>query len=252
MATMKMLMMLIVAAILFCSHQQVVVAREVAVADNENALQIFPWDIPCYLPWPFPFPRPYPCPPPRPRPCPPPPPPPCPPPPPPPCPPPPSPRRLPPPPPPPTPASTCSISDKEKVKKCMFNTTSIDECCPTFQNILGTSCPCYKYAEDLDNQVLITLEAYCDVDSPCTGVSPPTPKSSCSASNQERIKTCMFNTTSIDECCPTFQSILGTSCPCYKYAENLDNQVLITLEAYCDVNSPCKRVQVIELPKDEE
>ncbi|KAL3379254.1 hypothetical protein AABB24_000124 [Solanum stoloniferum] len=123
----------------------------------------------------------------------------------------------------------------------MFNTTSIDECCPTFQSILGTSCPCYKYARDLDNQVLITLKAYCDVVTPCMS---PSPKSSCPASDQEKVKTCMFNTTSIDECCPTFNSILGTSCPCYKYAEDLDNQVLITLESYCDVNNPCNSVQV--------
>ncbi|MCD7447126.1 hypothetical protein HAX54_023871 [Datura stramonium] len=243
MGTMKMFMMLLVAAILFCSHQQPVAAREVAAADDGSELQIWPWDIPCYLPWPFPFPRPYPCPSPpprpRPRPCPPPR-----------SPPPPPPRSPPPPPPkspPPTPFSGCSASDKEKVKTCMFNTTSIDECCPTFQSILGTSCPCYQYAEDLDNQVLITLEAYCDVDSPCRGVPSPPPPTGCSASNKEKVKTCMFNTTSIDECCPTFQSILGTSCPCYKYAEDLDNQVLITLEAYCDVTTPCKGVQVIKL-----
>ncbi|XP_059278453.1 chitin-binding lectin 1-like [Lycium ferocissimum] len=246
MATMKILMMLMVAAILFCNHQQAVVAREVDVVvdDHCNELQSSVFDALCqYWPWPYPWPKP--CPPPRPRPCPPPRPRPRPRP----CAPPPPPPRSPPPPPPrsppPTPFSTCSASDKEKVKKCMFNTTSIDECCPTFKNILGTSCPCYKYAEDLDNQVLITLEAYCDVDSPCTGVPPPPPKPSCSASNQEKVKTCMFNTTSIDACCPTFKSILGTSCPCYKYAEELDNQVLITLEAYCDVDSPCKGVQVI-------
>ncbi|XP_049370910.1 uncharacterized protein LOC125835847 [Solanum verrucosum] len=242
MATMKMFMMLVVATIMFCSHHQAVVAREVVVdvdvVEDGNKLKLWPWEIPCYLPWPFPFPRPYPCPPPKPRPSPPPPPPRSPPPPPP-----------SPPPPPPAPATTCSPGDKAKVKKCMFNTTSIDECCPTFQSILGTSCPCYKYAEDLDNQVLITLEAYCDVVTPCR--SPP-PKPSCPASDQEKVKTCMFNTTSIDECCPTFNSILGTSCPCYKYAEDLDNQVLITLESYCDVNNPCNGVQVIKLSKDDE
>nr|AAA34062.1 cysteine-rich extensin-like protein-4 [Nicotiana tabacum] len=147
-----MLLTLLVAVILFCSHQQVATAREVAVAVDGNELQLWPWKIPCYLRWPFPFPRPYPCSPPRPRPRP------CPPPPPPPC------------PPPPAPSSSCSASDQAKVKKCMFNTTSIDECCPTFKSILPTSCPCYKYAENLDNQVLITLEAYCDVDSPCKGL----------------------------------------------------------------------------------
>nr|AAA34060.1 cysteine-rich extensin-like protein-2 [Nicotiana tabacum] len=181
----NMLMMLMVAAILFCSHQQVATAREVVVADDRNELQLlWPWEIPCYLTWPFPWPPPppWPCPPPRPRPrprprpCPSPPPPPrprpCPSPPPPPQ---PRPRPSPPPPPPPSPpppapSSSCSASDQAKVKKCMFNTPKIDECCPTFKSILGTSCPCYKYAEDLDNQVLITLEAYCDVDSPCKGV----------------------------------------------------------------------------------
>ncbi|XP_009777154.1 uncharacterized protein LOC107787895 [Nicotiana tabacum] len=153
MATLKMLLTLLVAAILFCS--QVAEAREVALANDGNDLQIFPFDIPCYLPWPFPFPRPYPCPPPRPRPCPPPPPPPCPP---------------PPSPPPPAPSSSCSASDESNIYRCMFNETKIDPCCPTFKSILGTSCPCYKYAENLDNQVLITIEAYCDVDSPCKGL----------------------------------------------------------------------------------
>ncbi|XP_059318600.1 uncharacterized protein LOC132069154 isoform X2 [Lycium ferocissimum] len=130
---MKMLMMLMVAAILFCSHQQGVVAREVAVTvdDDGNEVEI----IPCWIfHWPW---------------CPSPPPPP------------------PPSPPPPPPKPSCSASDQEQVKTCMFNVTSIDACCPTFRSILGTSCPCYKFAEDLDNQVLITLQAYCDVDSPC-------------------------------------------------------------------------------------
>ncbi|CAN4114060.1 unnamed protein product [Withania somnifera] len=239
---MKRLIMLLMAAILFCSHRQAVIAREVivAAANHVNELQIFPWDIPCRRrPWPYPFPQPCPPPPPRPRPCSPPPPPPSPP-----------PLSPPPPspPPPPTPFPGCSASDKERVKKCMFNTTSIDECCPTFRSILGTRCPCYQYAEDLDNQVLITLKAYCDVDYPCSGVPsppPPVPFSGCSASEKEQVKTCMFNTTSIDACCPTFQSILGTNCPCYKYAEYLDNQVLITLEAYCDVDSPCTSARAI-------
>ncbi|XP_060180465.1 uncharacterized protein LOC132610195 [Lycium barbarum] len=124
---MKMLTMLMVAAILFCSHQQGVVAREVAVTvdDDGNEIEILPcWII--HWPW---------------------------------CPSPPS--------PPPAPKPTCSASDQEQVKKCMFNVTSIDACCPTFRSILGTSCPCYKYAEELDNQRLITLKAYCHVDSPC-------------------------------------------------------------------------------------
>ncbi|XP_019235479.1 PREDICTED: keratinocyte proline-rich protein-like [Nicotiana attenuata] len=199
MATMNnMLMMLMVTAILFCSHQQAATAREVAVADDRNELQLlWPWEIPCYLTWPFPWPPPppWPCPPPRPRPrprprpCPSPPPPPrprprpCPSPPPPPrprprpCPsppPPPQPRPRPSPPPPspppPAPSSSCSASDEAKIYKCMFNETEIDPCCPTFKSILGASCPCYKYAENLDNQVLITIESYCDVDSPCKGV----------------------------------------------------------------------------------
>ncbi|XP_060200953.1 uncharacterized protein LOC132629265 [Lycium barbarum] len=142
MVTIKVLMMLMVAAILCCSHQQVVVAREVAVADDGNELQIWPWDIPRYLSWPFSWPGPWPFPWPWPWPY-----------------------------PPPTHAPTsCSTSDKEKVEMCMFNNTSIDTCCPTFKTILGTSCPCYKYVEDLDNGVLITLKTYCDVDSPCKGV----------------------------------------------------------------------------------
>ncbi|XP_009793210.1 uncharacterized protein [Nicotiana sylvestris] len=153
MATMKMLLTLLVAAILFCSHQQVATAREIAVADDGNELKLWPWKIPCYLPWPFPWPRPWPCPsppPPPPRPCPPPPPPPC--------------------PPPPAPSSSCSASDEAKIYKCMFNETKIDPCCPIFKSTLGTSCPCYKYAENLGNQELIALQAYCDIDSPCKGL----------------------------------------------------------------------------------
>ncbi|XP_055818988.1 uncharacterized protein LOC129887787 [Solanum dulcamara] len=157
------------------------------------------------------------------------------------------------PPPPPAPQS-CSASDQEKVKTCIFNTSSIDECCPTFKSILGTSCPCYNYAEDLDNQIFITLDAYCDIHSPCKGVqSPSTPalKSSCSVSDQEKLKKCMFETTLIDECCPTFKSIIKTNCHCYKYAENLDYQLFIALDVYCDVNSTCEDVQVIKLSKEE-
>ncbi|KAF3636568.1 hypothetical protein T459_01585 [Capsicum annuum] len=258
MAIMKMLMMLVVAAILFCSHHQVTKAQDIALVttnDESDSLSSSPFDILCqYWPWPYPWPRP--CPPPRPRPrprpCAPPPPPPCSPP----------PRSPPPPPPPrsppPRPAMSCSSSDKQKVQKCFNETVSIDECCPTFQNILGKSCPCYQYAEDLDNQVLITAEAYCDFSTPCKGVPPPPPKSppprptaACSASDKLKVQKCFNETVSIDACCPTFQSILGKSCLCYQYAEELDNQVLITAEAYCDFGSPCKGVQVIKLSKDE-
>ncbi|XP_049389082.1 uncharacterized protein LOC125853434 isoform X4 [Solanum stenotomum] len=167
MAIMKMLMMLVVAAILFCSHHQVTMAKEVALVDEgSESLGSSPFDFLCqHLSWPYPWPqpcthpRPRPRPRPRPQPC---------------SPPPPPPRSPPPPPPrsppPPAPATTCSASDQQQVKTCMFETTSIDACCPIFRKILGTSCPCYKYAEDLDNQILITLEAYCDVSTPCKGV----------------------------------------------------------------------------------
>ncbi|XP_009626416.1 uncharacterized protein [Nicotiana tomentosiformis] len=160
MTTMKTMLMLMVAVILFCSHQ-LAVAREMAVANDKTELQLWPWDIPCYLPWPFPWPRPYPCPPPRPRPCPPPPPPPCSPPPPPPS----------PPPPTPTPSSSCSASDKAKIDTCMVNTTKIAPCCPTFKSILGTSCPCYEYAEDVYELELMALQyTTCPINSPCKGV----------------------------------------------------------------------------------
>ncbi|XP_016555180.2 uncharacterized protein LOC107854666 [Capsicum annuum] len=135
-AIMKMLMILMVATILFCNYQQAIVARELVVTvDNDvNKLEI----LPCWIfHWPW-------CPP---------------------SPPPPSPS-----PPPPGPATSCSASDKEKVQTCMFNTTSIDDCCPIFRSILGTSCPCYKYADDLGNLELITLKSYCDVVSPCKDV----------------------------------------------------------------------------------
>ncbi|KAK4736424.1 hypothetical protein R3W88_000121 [Solanum pinnatisectum] len=155
MAIMKMLMMLVVAAIFFCSHHQVIMAKEVALVDEgSESLGSSTFDFLCqHLSWPYPWPQPChpPRPRPRPRPC---------------SPPPPPPRSSPP----PASATTCSASDQQQVKTCMFETTSIDACCPIFRKILGTSCPCYKYAEDLDNQILITLEAYCDVSTRCKSV----------------------------------------------------------------------------------
>ncbi|WMV31413.1 hypothetical protein MTR67_024798 [Solanum verrucosum] len=167
--------------------------------------------------------------------------------------------------------TSCSNSDKGKIKKCMTQTVSIDKCCPLFKRTIGANCKCYNYAEDLDNQALITLQSYCDINNPCKSVqkvvadgsrtdtveavatisaSPssrlrPQAKLKCSAADKAKVKTCMTKTSSIDACCPTFRSILGKSCPCYNYAMKLDNQALITLEAYCDVNNPCNKVQVI-------
>ncbi|XP_059288101.1 uncharacterized protein LOC132041406 isoform X2 [Lycium ferocissimum] len=170
--------------------------------------------------------------------------------------------------------SNCSDSDTKKIKRCMTKTVSIDKCCPLYKRTIGTNCKCYRYAEDLDNQALITLESYCDVNNPCKSVqgvlvadgskagtteavatisaspSPrprprPRPQPKCSAADKAKVKTCMTKTSSIDECCPTFTSILGRSCPCYAYAIELDNQVFITLQAYCGVSNPCKQVQVI-------
>nr|XP_016451512.1 PREDICTED: uncharacterized protein LOC107776177 [Nicotiana tabacum] len=155
----------------------------------------------------------------------------------------------------------CSNSDKSKINKCMTNTTSIDKCCPLFKRTIGTNCKCYRYAKDLDNQALITLQAYCDVNNPCKRVqrvvaeavatisATPRPlprlQPKCSATDEAKVKKCMTNTTSMDACCPTFRSILGRSCPCFAYAMLLDNLALITIQAYCDVSNPCKQVQVI-------
>ncbi|KAG5568346.1 hypothetical protein H5410_064635 [Solanum commersonii] len=155
--------------------------------------------------------------------------------------------------------TSCSDSDKGKIKKCMTQTVSIDKCCPLFKRTIGANCKCYNYAEDLDNQALITLQSYCDVNNPCKSVQDwhsgsggdhfcqPKLRAQlkCSAADKAKVKTCMTKTSSIDACCPTFRSILGKSCPCYSYAMELDNQALITLEAYCDVSNPCNKVQVI-------
>ncbi|MCD7447127.1 hypothetical protein HAX54_023872 [Datura stramonium] len=131
---MKMLIaMLMVAAISFCSHQQVAVASEVVVVvdgDRGNEVEILPF-------WPIRWPW------------------------------------CPPSPPPPSPlasATDCSTSDKKKILTCMFDEPSIDKCCPTFKSILGTSCPCYKYAEKVDNLKLITIDGYCDIVTPCKSV----------------------------------------------------------------------------------
>ncbi|KAK4353948.1 hypothetical protein RND71_026142 [Anisodus tanguticus] len=75
--------------------------------------------------------------------------------------------------------------------------------------------------------------------------SRPSQSSNCSDSNKGKIKKCMTKTTFIDKCCPLFKRTIGTNCKCYRYAEDLDNQSLITLESYCDVNNPCKHVKVI-------
>nr|XP_009616973.2 uncharacterized protein LOC104109369 [Nicotiana tomentosiformis] len=157
----------------------------------------------------------------------------------------------------------CSNNDKSKIKKCMTNTTSIDKCYPLFKRTIGTNCKCYRYAKDLDNQALITLRAYCDVNNPCKRVQRvvaeavaimsatpcprprPRPQPQCSATDEAKVKKCMTNTISIDACCPTFRSILGRSCPCFAYAMLLYNQALITIQAYCDVSNPCTQVQVI-------
>lgn len=66
--------------------------------------------------------------------------------------------------------TSCSNSDKGKIKKCMTQTVSIDKCCPLFKRTIGANCKCYNYAEDLDNQALITLQSYCDINNPCKTV----------------------------------------------------------------------------------
>ncbi|XP_055811238.1 uncharacterized protein LOC129880980 [Solanum dulcamara] len=75
--------------------------------------------------------------------------------------------------------------------------------------------------------------------------SHPSAASSCSDSDKGKIKKCMTEVFSIDKCCPLFKRTIGANCDCYHYAEHVDDLALITLEAYCDVKSPCKEVQVI-------
>ncbi|XP_059281048.1 uncharacterized protein LOC132034695 [Lycium ferocissimum] len=160
------LMMLMVAAILFCNHQQAVVAREVdvVVVDDGNELKNSLVDALCQY-WPYLYPWPRPCPPPRPRPqprprpCAPSPRPPC-------SPSPPPPHSPPPPPPSPPPPTSCSASDKKEVKECMFSEEPIEECCPTFKSIISTSCPCYKYAWDLNDQWVKVIDSSSEFDSP--------------------------------------------------------------------------------------
>lgn len=61
----------------------------------------------------------------------------------------------------------CCEKDKQKIKSCMLNTTSSEQCCPTFRAMIGVNCNCYNYAQDLDNQLLIVIESLCDVPNPC-------------------------------------------------------------------------------------
>lgn len=98
--------------------------------------------------------------------------------------------------------------------------------------------------EVVDGSRTGTMEAIATISASPSPRPRPQPKLKCSADDKAKVKTCMTKTISIDACCPTFRSILGKSCPCYNYAMKLDNQVLITLEAYCDVSDPCKKVQV--------
>ncbi|XP_019240483.1 PREDICTED: uncharacterized protein LOC109220469 isoform X2 [Nicotiana attenuata] len=154
-----------------------------------------------------------------------------------------------------------------KFVPCVQNPSSscITECCDSFNfwAPLPQKCSCWRTARNTNREALYALQNYC-------GFQPPTlcphlqlqevaetreaidSKSSsnqqaatCCAKDKEKIKSCMFNTASIDQCCPTFKIMLGRNCDCYNYAKNLDNQALITLESYCDVTDPCNKAQVM-------
>ncbi|KAM3357600.1 putative protein isoform X1 [Capsicum galapagoense] len=131
--------------------------------------------------------------------------------------------------------------DQEKLENCMSNTPSIDQNYPTFNIMHGPNGGYYNYAEDSINQqeMIETIKAIANNSSSNQQVA------TCCAKDKEKIKNCMSNTDSIDQCCPTFNIMLGRNCGCYNYAEDLDNQVLITLESYCDVTNPCKTAQVM-------
>ncbi|XP_060169181.1 uncharacterized protein LOC132600068 [Lycium barbarum] len=152
---------------------------------------------------------------------------------------------------------------------CVMNPSSscITECCDSFNFKASPlqKCIYWRGAERMDKQALTTLQNYCGFKTPpcphkqeinLAEISEAIDNNSgskqqvkeaatCCAKDKEKIKNCMFNTTSIDQCCPTFNIMLGRNCGCYNYAKDLDNQVLITLESYCDVTNPCKTVQVM-------
>ncbi|KAJ8573399.1 hypothetical protein K7X08_009910 [Anisodus acutangulus] len=157
---------------------------------------------------------------------------------------------------------------------CVKNPSSscITECCDSFNNFKApplTKCICWTIAERMDNKTLTALQKYCAFNKPpcphkqeinqqevaetseaIVNINSSSKQqvqevSTCCAKDKEKIKSCMFTTPSIDQCCPTFNAMLGLNCDCYNYAMDLDNQVLITLESYCDVTNPCKTAQVM-------
>ncbi|MCD7446082.1 hypothetical protein HAX54_037289 [Datura stramonium] len=155
---------------------------------------------------------------------------------------------------------------------CVKNPSSscITECCDSFNFTAPplNKCICWRIAERKFKQALTALQKYCGfiappcpdkheiinqqvmqevIDSKSSGNKQQVMKAvaTCCDKDKEKIKNCMLNTTSIDQCCPTFNIMLGRNCGCYNYAEDLDNQILITLESYCDVTNPCKTAQVM-------
>ncbi|XP_070022363.1 uncharacterized protein LOC107761733 isoform X2 [Nicotiana tabacum] len=167
-----------------------------------------------------------------------------------------------------------------KIYNCArYATTScITECCALFpfSTMPIRNCICWRLAEHVNKEAFTALQKYCGFKNPCPHKQVSFPpsllemkqleevvetskamdnKSSCNqqlqeqptccAKDKEKIKNCMLNTASIDQCCPTFSIMLGRNCDCYNYAKDLDNQALITLESYCDVTNPCRSAQVM-------
>ncbi|XP_070022350.1 uncharacterized protein [Nicotiana sylvestris] len=146
-------------------------------------------------------------------------------------------------------------------------TSCITECCTLFPFTTNPTrnCICWHLAEHVNKEAFTALQKYCGFKNPCQHKQEEinqqevvkTSKAidnrnsrnqgvaTCCAKDKEKIKNCMLNTASIDQCCPTFSIMLGRNCDCYNYAKNLDNQALITLESYCDVTNPCRSAQVM-------
>ncbi|CAN4125963.1 unnamed protein product [Withania somnifera] len=147
------------------------------------------------------------------------------------------------------------------------SSSCISECCDSFNfnDLPLTKCIFWSIAERLNKHAFTDLQKYCGFKAPscphnqeidqeevteiCKAIdnkiSSKQQVATCCAKDKDKIKNCMFNTSSIDQCCPTFNIMLGHNCACYNYADDLDNQVRITLESYCDVTNPCKTAQVM-------
>nr|XP_016435489.1 PREDICTED: uncharacterized protein LOC107761735 [Nicotiana tabacum] len=153
------------------------------------------------------------------------------------------------------------------------NRSCITECCKSYPFSLFPTkfCVCWWRAEHVNKRAFTALQEYCGfkqyvvcprmqeinmqqevdeaikaIDNKLSSRSNQLMPDACCEKDKQKIKSCMLNTTSSEQCCPTFRAMIGVNCNCYNYAQDLDNQLLIVIESLCDVPNPCnKKAQVM-------